>query len=41
MLKIKTDNIFISKLFHKFINHLIYTSLKIKIEKLILFSFFY
>jgi ribosomal protein S7 len=41
MLKIKNENVYISKLLLKFINTFIFKNLKIKIEKLIYFSFFY
>ena len=40
MLKVKTENIYLSKLFLKFINTLIFKNVKIKIEKQIYNSFF-
>ena len=41
MYLIKRDNIFLSKLFSKFINNLIYTNLKKKINNIIFNSFYY
>ena len=41
MLKVKTENIYMSHLLLHFINSLIFLNLKIKIEKLIYGSFFY
>ena len=41
MYLIKKDNIFLSKLFSKFINNLIYTNLKKKINNIIFNSFYY
>ena len=41
LLKLKRDNIYMSKLFLKFINSFIFTSLKFKMEKLIYNTFFF
>ena len=41
MLKIKFDNIFMSKLFLKFLNTFIFFNLKLKMEKIIYLSFFF
>lgn len=41
MYLIKKDNIFLSKLFSKFINNLIYTNLKKKINNIVFNSFYY
>ena len=41
MLKIKTENVYLSKLILKFINILIFVTLKTKMEKFLYFSFFY
>lgn len=41
MLKTKNDHLYMSKLFLKFLNTLIFFNLKLKMEKLIYLSFFY
>lgn len=41
MLKIKKNHIYNSKLILKFINTLIFLNLKKKIEKLLIYGFFY
>lgn len=41
MLKTKIDHLYMSKLFLKFLNTLIFFNLKLKMEKLIYLSFFY
>ncbi len=41
MLKTKTDHLYMSKLFLKFLNTLIFFNLKLKMEKLIYLGFFY
>jgi len=41
MLKIKKDYIYMSKLLLKFLNTLIFLNFKRKMEKLLIFGFFY
>lgn len=41
MLKTKIDYLYMSQLFLKFLNTLIFFNLKLKMEKLIYLSFFY
>lgn len=41
MLKTKMENVYMSRLFVKFINTLIFINLKLKLENIIYLSFFY